>query len=288
MQTTPVAVCVIDNASSDGTRELMTARFPAVRVVELEWNAGFGAAINRGAASSEAELIVLLNNDAVADPGFIEALVAAHDRTAAEMVAGCMLTPEGTVESLGVEVDHSLAAYDAGHGLGDPGAYSGPPVLGPSGGAALYVREAFARVRGFDEGFFAYLEDAELAIRMRIAGMRCAMAPDARVWHEHSGTLGARSDAKNELMGHSRGYLMWKHGRSLRPAARLRGHLTDAIVYAGKAVIDRNLGAVRGRLRAHRELRRSPRPAADPALARLPLSEPGLIESLRRRLARRR
>jgi GT2 family glycosyltransferase len=279
---------VIDNASSDGTRELLADRFPEVRVLALDRNAGFGAAINRAAESSTAELIVLVNNDAVADPAFVERLVAAHDRTGAEMVAGCMLSPEGVVESLGVEVDRSLSAYDAGHGLRDPAAFAGSPVLGPSGGAALYVRDDFVRLGGFDEDFFAYLEDAELALRMRLAGRRCAMATDAVLWHEHSGTLGARSDAKNELMGHSRGHLMWKHGRSLGPLARLRGHLTDGIVYAGKAVIDRNLGAFRGRLRAAREHRGRPRPEGDPRLAGLPLADLGLAESLRRRLARRR
>ena len=287
-QTAVAAACVIDNASSDGTRAMLTSRFPEVRVVALASNMGFGAAINRGAESSDAEVIVLLNNDAVADRHFLERLLAARERTRAEMVAGCLRSPTGVVESLGVGIDRCLSVYDVGHGLADPAGYSGPPPLGPSGGAALYERAAFERVGGFDEGFFAYLEDAELALRMQVAGMRCALAADAVVWHEHSATLGARSDAKNELLGHSRGHLLWKHGRSLSPGERVRGHLTDAVVYLGKAAIDRNLGAIRGRRRAAREHRGSVRPAADPRLRELPLAELGLRESLRLRLARRR
>jgi GT2 family glycosyltransferase len=287
-QTLPAAVCVVDNGSTDGTPDMLAARFPEVRVLQLEENLGFGAAINRAARTSDAELIVLVNNDAVADSRFIERLVAAHDRSGAEMVAGCMLSREGSVESLGIEVDRSLSAYDIGYGLPDPAAYAGAPALGPSGGAALYVREAFENAGGFDERFFAYLEDAELALRMRIAAMRCEMAIDALVWHEHSATLGAGSEAKNELMGHSRSYLMWKHGSSIGKLARARGHLTDAIVYTGKAFIDRNLGAFRGIRRAVSERRGERRPQADPGFADLPLVDLGLVESLRRRLARRR
>jgi N-acetylglucosaminyl-diphospho-decaprenol L-rhamnosyltransferase len=287
-QSRPAAVCVVDNDSSDGTIEMLAHRYPEVRVVELDRNLGFGAALNRGIAGSAADLVALINNDAVADPAFVELLVAEAERTGADMVAGCLRSPAGPVESLGVEVDRSLTTYDVGHGLADPSLYDGPPPLGPSGGAALFDRAAFERVGGFDEGFFAYLEDVALAIRMRLAGARCGLAAGAVAWHEHSGTLGARSDAKNELLGFSRGRLLWKYGSSLTASERLRGQATDAIVYAGKAVIDRNLGSVRGRLRARREHRGRRRPGPEAAFRDLPVADLGLRESLGRRLGRRR
>jgi len=281
-------VCLVDNASSDVTREMVAERFPEVRVVALDRNLGFGAALNRGVEGSEAELVVFTNNDAVMDPRFVELLVEAADDSGAEMAAGCLRSPGGPVESLGVEVDRSLTAYDVGHGLADPARYAGPPPLGPSGGAALLVREAFQRIGGYDEGFFAYLEDVDLAIRLRLGGATCALAAGAIAWHEHSATLGARSVAKNELLGFSRGRLLWKYGRSLTLAERVRAHGTDLVVYSGKAAIDRNLGAFRGCLRARRELGRLPRPDAEPRLRNLPLTDVGLRESLARRLARRR
>ena len=287
-QTVHAEVCVVDNASSDGTREMLESRFPEARVLALDRNLGFGAALNRGVASSRADLVAFVNNDAVLDPRFLELLLAAGRETGAPMVAGCLRSPAGPVESLGVEVDRSLATYDVGHGLTSPELYEGPPPLGPSGGAALFDAAAFRRVGGFDEGFFAYLEDVDLAIRMRLAGARCALAGGAVAWHEHSATLGARSDAKNELLGFSRGRLVWKHGRSLTAPQRLRGHLTDAIVYSGKTVIDRNLGAFRGRLRARRGHRDQLRPPPDPRLRGLPLADLGFRESLARRLSRRR
>jgi len=287
-QTVPAEVCVVDNASSDGTREILESRFPEARVVALDRNLGFGAALNRGVASSRADRVAFVNNDAVLDSGFVEQLLLAADETGAGMVAGCLRSPDGPVESLGVEVDRSLTTYDLGHGLAAPELYEGPPPLGPSGGAALFDAAAFRRVGGFDEAFFAYLEDVDLAIRMRLAGARCALARDAVAWHEHSATLGARSDAKNELLGFSRGRLVWKYGRSLTAPDRLRGHLTDAIVYSGKTVIDGNLGALRGRLRARRGHRHQPRPGPDSGMRELPLADLGLRESLARRLSRRR
>ena len=286
-QTLRAEVCVIDNASTDGTAEMLSGGHPEVRVVSLAANLGFGAAINRGAETSRARLLVLLNNDAVPDARFIELIEAAQRGTGAEMVAACLRSPDGRVESLGVEVDRSLNAYDAGHG-GDfePGVAAEP--LGPTGGAGAYLRAAFNEVGGFDETIFAYLEDVDLAIRMRLAGMTCAVQPAAFAYHEHSATLGARSAAKNELVGFARGYLLWKHGRSLPVGARAWAHATDAIVYLGKAVMDRNVSALRGRLRARRVTRSRERPGANPALGSLPLLDLGRRASLRRRLERRR
>lgn len=288
-QTRVPAICVVDNASTDETREMLAGEFPSVRVVPLDRNLGFGAALNRGVETSAAELVVFLNNDAVAGERFVEALVAAQRESGAEAVAGVLRSPAGWVESAGVELDRALNPYDAGHGMRYEEILASPPrPLGPSGGAALYVRSAFLAAGGFDERLFAYLEDAELGLRMRLLGMRCELAPQAFAWHHHSATLGARSAAKNELLGYARGYLLWKHGRALSLAERLRGHATDAFVYAGKAVIDRDLGAVRGRLRLRRELRGTPRPEGNPRLRELPLLRLGWRESLGRRLARRR
>ncbi|HEV2059713.1 MAG TPA: glycosyltransferase family 2 protein [Solirubrobacteraceae bacterium] len=95
-----------------------------------------------------------------------------------------------------------------------------PAPFGPSGGAAAYRLSAFLEVGGFDENFFAYCEDVDLAIRLRAAGGTCALAPRARALHAASGTLGYRSLAKANLVGFSRGYLLRKYGvlRDLRSA----------------------------------------------------------------------
>jgi GT2 family glycosyltransferase len=231
-------------------------------------------------------VLVFLNNDAVPEERFCEELLATQARTGADMVAGCLVRPDGRVESLGVEVDRSLIAYDVGYGEELEGAAERhpEPPLAPTGGAGGFVREAFLAAGGFDEGFFAYLEDVDLGIRMRMLGMRCVLAPAAIAWHEHSATLGSGSAAKNRLLGSGRHRLVRKYGANLTASARARGMVIDATVYAGKAAIDRNLGALRGRLGT---ASRVPMGAADQRFARVPLVDRGIIASLGLRLGRR-
>lgn len=285
-QTHPTPVRVVDNASSDETREMLSTDFPEVACTPLDSNLGFGAALNRGAEHTDATVLVFLNNDAVPDERFCEELLAVQADSGAEMVAARLGRPGGLIESLGVEVDRSLIAYDVAYGEEWEGAVERhpDPPLAPSGGAAAVVRDAFMAAGGFDEGFFAYLEDVDLGIRMRMLGMRCVLAPRAVVWHEHSATLGPGSEAKNRLLGSGRSRLARKYGANLTASARARGLVIDAAVYAGKALVDRNLGALRG---WGASARATPRGPADPRFARVPLVERGIVASLRLRLERR-
>ena len=285
-QTRRVPVRVIDNASSDGTREMLAEEFPDVACTALDSNVGFGAALNRGARVSDAAVLVLVNNDAVPEERFCEELLTAQAESGAEMVAVCLGRADGRIESLGVEVDRSLIAFDIGFGEELEGAAERHPEapLGPSGGAAGFVREAFWAAGGFDEGFFAYLEDVDLGIRMRMRGTRCVLAAGAIAWHAHSATLGPRTEEKNRLLGSGRARLLRKHGANLGLRARARGIMVDAVVYAGKAIIDGNLGAVRGHVET---LRLTPRGPADPRFDRVPLVDRGFADSLRLRLGRR-
>jgi GT2 family glycosyltransferase len=286
-QTLRPAVCVVDNGSAEPTRTVI-AEFEEVRAVRSERNLGFGAALNLGVRDSRAELVVFLNDDAVADPAFIERLAAARAVTGAEMVAGCLVRPDGLIDSGGVEIDRSLIGYDLFHNepYGRP-EHHGRAPLAPSGGAGAYDRHAFARVGGFDESFFAYLEDVELGIRMCAAGMRCAPAYDAIAWHRHSATLGSGSARKNRLMGRSRGYLLRKYRDQLSLADRMRGAVIDAVTYAGQIAIDRNAGAVRGRLAA-RGLRPRVPWNGSVELGPVPRRDIGAAAALRVRLGRRR
>jgi GT2 family glycosyltransferase len=226
---------VVDNGSSDGTAEMVESRYPEVRLLRLPVNRGFGAAVNAGARSSEAEWIALLNNDVVADDAFVERLTQICEGRQAEMIAACMRRPDGRVDTLGVVLDQSLVPYDLAHGQAYSTVLAAAPVpLAPSGGAAAFRRAAFLEVGGFDEGFFAYLEDADLGIRMRMAGMRCATAYEAFGWHEHAGTLGRGSAEKNRLIAQGRVRLLRKYGANLGVADRARGALIDTAVYAGR------------------------------------------------------
>jgi GT2 family glycosyltransferase len=287
-QTLPCGVCVVDDASTDETPGVIPRTFPEVRYERLSENVGFSRANNHGIRTSSADWVVLLNNDTVPEPNFIEALRDAWEASGADMVAATLRKPDGTIDSAGIEVDRSLVAFDLLHGRPyDPEAIARLAPLAPCAGAGAYRRAALLAVGGFDEAMFAYLEDVELGVRLRMAGARCAVAPGTFAWHEHSAFWGSGSTRKNERMGHSRGYIVWKYRRNLSVAERLRGHVIDAVVYSGQLAIDRNAGAVRGRAKsAAQRVRLRPPPAHD-GFALVPRAELSASAALRRRLGRR-
>src|SRR3954451_23075031 len=147
-QTLPHDVLVVDNASTDGTAELLAARFPEVRVVHSDRNVGFAGGGALALRSLDAEWVALLNNDAVADPGWLQALaedLAAHPEAAAVTSRLMLLgTDPPRVNNTGVVLRPDR--YGADRGLGDdPAAWTSPDeVFGFSGGAALLRRDAVA------------------------------------------------------------------------------------------------------------------------------------------------
>lgn len=281
-QTRVPSVCVVDNASSDDSLDQLSQRGD-VRVVALVENVGFGRAINRGVESSSAEFVILVNNDMVLDNEFTANVCAALE-TEECAVATLQLAEDGKIDTIGVGCDQSLDAYDVGHGepAAEAAAFAGR-ILGPSGGAAGFRRSTFMDVGGYDEAIFAYLEDLDLAIRLIDADIATRFVPEAIAHHRHSATLGSGSARKNGLLGWSRGYIVWKYRASIRPIDRLRGRLIDAVVYAGKALIDRNLGAFTGRVAFARE--RDDFERASKIV--IPVRRESIVSALRRRLKRR-
>jgi GT2 family glycosyltransferase len=223
------SIVVVDNASADGTPDRVAERFPDVRVLRNAENAGFGRAVNRGAALGGAEAIVLVNDDVEPEPGFVEALVAPLRADARiGMVAGLLLAPGGErVDGFGVEADRTLAVYNRLRGRA-PGERPGA-LLGPSGGAAAYRRTAWEAAGGFDERLFAYGEDVDLALRLRALGWRAAAAGAARGVHAGGASFGVDSPLQRRLAGVSRGFLL-RRWRVLRSRAAPRALAHEALV----------------------------------------------------------
>src|ERR1700761_8736377 len=103
-------VVVVDNASTDGTAELVAERFPQVRVLRLDENLGFGRAVNRGVELVETDVVVLINNDVLCEPGFLERLLEPLADPGVGMVAGVLLQHDrpALVDSSGIETDTTL------------------------------------------------------------------------------------------------------------------------------------------------------------------------------------
>ncbi len=251
-QTAPAHVVVADNGAGDGCASLLKESFPRVTRVGFGRNLGFGNALNRAIREAGEGPIVLLNDDAVAEPQMIEELVAASGR--AEMVAAALLSERDPtkIDSAGVVVDQTLMAFDHLCGM-DAGCLeeAGDP-LGPTGGAALYDRDAFDAVGGFDERIFLYYEDVDLALRLRANGARCLLSPRARAIHGYSLTLGARSGRKYAMTGWSRGYLLRRYGITASPSPALQALAREGAICAGQLLRDRTLAGAGGRLKGWR------------------------------------
>ncbi|HKO39087.1 MAG TPA: glycosyltransferase family 2 protein, partial [Solirubrobacterales bacterium] len=190
-QTRPIDVVLVDNGSDDGSVELARRELPELKVVAMGRNLGFGPAINRAVAEHRADPVILLNNDAEAEPGFVEALLDGLGE-GVDSVAAVLLqerAPE-LIDSAGVVADATLMGFDYLHGERASAAEGAADPLGPTGGGALYRREALERVGGFDERIFLYYEDLDLALRIAAAGGRCRLAPEARALHAYSASLG--------------------------------------------------------------------------------------------------
>ena len=211
-QSRPLDVVVVDNGSSDGSVESVRERFPEVKLLELGANLGFGPALNRAIRAQPGDPLLLLNNDVECEPRFVEAMLDAASG-GVEMVAGVLLqeaAPE-KIDSAGVVADRALMGFDYLHGEPLLGARGGEGPARPDGGAALYGREAFDAVGGFDERIFLYYEDLDLALRLSAAGGGCRLAGEARALHAYSASLGAASGEKYTYTGWSRGYMMRRY-----------------------------------------------------------------------------
>lgn len=252
-QTVVPQVVVADNGEGEGSAAMLSERFPEVTRVGFGRNLGFGSALNRAIREVGEGAIVLLNDDATAEPQLIEQLLAGTDE--AELVAAVLLSERdpSRIDSAGVVIDQTLMAFD--YLCGEPVEQldtAGAP-LGPTGGAALYDRDAFEAVGGFDERIFLYYEDVDLALRMRGEGGRCVLAPEARAVHGYSLTLGAGSARKHAMTGWSRGYLMRRYGITARPSLALQALAREGAICAGQLLRSRTLAGARGRVRGWRD-----------------------------------
>lgn len=168
---------------------------PGVRVITPAGNLGFGGAINAAIESTESELVAVLNDDAEAEPDWLEALVRAADAHPRDgMFASCVLLGDtGLLDSAGMLL--------CGDGTGKQRGHRRPPeeferddeVFFPSGSAALFRRAMLDQIGLFESGFFLYGEDTDLGLRGRWAGWGCRYVAGARVHHRYSRSAGAAS-----------------------------------------------------------------------------------------------
>ena len=207
-------IVVVDNASQDGSASASERALQSGRVLRLPANVGFGAAVNRGVEVTTGEWVLVLNNDIVLARDAVVALMAATASGDVGSVAAQMRFHDApsVINSAGIGVDQLGVAFD--RHLGAPVSASESAltdVFGACGGAALYRRKMLIELGGFDESFFMYLEDVDLAWRARMRGWRAVYQPAAVVFHHHSATSGHGSPSKYYFVGRNRMRLLAKN-----------------------------------------------------------------------------
>ena len=252
-QTREVDVVVVDNGSHDGSDTMVAERFPEVTLLRLGENLGFGRALNRAVAAHPGDPLILLNNDAEAEPTFVEALLERIGE-GVDSVAGVLVQEHDPdlVDSAGVVADRTLMGFDHLHGEPLTTVVRAPDPLGPTGGAALYRHAAFTTVGGFDDRIFLYSEDLDLALRLAARGGRCRLAGEARALHAYSASLGAASGAKYARTGWARGYMLHRYGVMNDPRRALRVLACETAICAGQIARDRTAQGLVGRFRGYR------------------------------------
>jgi GT2 family glycosyltransferase len=187
-------IILVDDASSDGSVAFVQEHYPEVRIVALPRNRGLAAGCNAGTAVARGDLLVMLNNDTEAESGWLAALVAAaaaHPHAGAIASKMLLFDRRDTLHNAGDLMGADGIPRNRGVWQKDEGQFDdSPAIFGGCGGGVAYRREAWEQTGGFDERLFMYLEDVDLAWRLRLLGWDAVFAPAARLYHYLSATGG--------------------------------------------------------------------------------------------------
>jgi len=197
-QTYPVEVCLLDNASNDGTVDFVTDNFPSVRVIASSVNLGFGGGHNRVIRQSHSPFVLVLNQDAFLSPTFVEELMNAAEKFPDVGIAGgklYSLRKVGTIDEGGELIDMTWLDIEKkrrqvcySHLQPDKGQPSIPTLAFAIDGAAMLLRRAMLddiQIDGeyYDEDFFAGKEDLDISWRAQLCGWKCLYVPSAVAHH---------------------------------------------------------------------------------------------------------
>lgn len=177
---------VVDNGSTDGSADLVAARYPEVRLIRSS-NAGYAGGNNRGAQAAQGEYLVILNPDTALLPGAIDALIGPLAAAEIGLTTACIVFMDrpNIVNTCGNTVQFTGLTYCRGAGQPRSGYTTAAEVDAVSGAAFAIRRSLFDELGGFDEQFFMYVEDTDLSWRARSAGYRCLYVPGAIVKHAY-------------------------------------------------------------------------------------------------------
>jgi N-acetylglucosaminyl-diphospho-decaprenol L-rhamnosyltransferase len=266
--TGPMTVVVVDNASADGTPQMMASEFPEVELIASTRNLGFAAATNLGASRGSAPFLLALNPDTAVTEDALDKVIAVLESHPEVAVVGPRLErPDGSIDHAGRRsFPTPLSALGHFSGLGRRSgasgrlaAYRAPevesgPVDAVNGAFMLMRRSAFEAAGGFDEDYWMYMEDLDLSYRLAQEGWQSWYEPAATVMHVKGGTVGGERSARLNWHFHRGMYLFYRHHYAPHRSTAL-----NALVYVGiatklasavsQAAVRRSLARLRHRRR---------------------------------------
>lgn len=210
-------VIIVDNGSVDGSKDYIknsTFTFP-VRLVENTENTGFAPAVNQGILKAENEYIFSLNNDTEVKKGSIKALVdlISSDKDIFSVQAKMLqYKNKDLIDDAGDEYNLLAWTKKTGENHNSAEFREVKDIFSACAGAAMYKKSLLTQIGMFDDNYFAYMEDVDLAIRSRIYGYRNLLCPDAIVYHIGSATSGSRhNDFKVRLAARNNVWTVYKN-----------------------------------------------------------------------------
>lgn len=217
-QTRPLTeILVIDNASSDGSPDMVGTRFPNVEILRTGANLGFAGGMNAGIRRAKGDILVLLNPDVVLENDFIGTLVDTVERepligSASGKVYRLPADGPPVIDTTGHVIFNNRLFTDRGEDQIDQGQYDrGGEVFGVCAGVGVYKKEMLEDIKEgdeyFDESFFLFLEDTDLNWRAQLRGWKCEYVPSAVAWHHRGGTATRRTKLV-ELHNYKNRYMM--------------------------------------------------------------------------------
>ncbi len=190
-------IILVDNGSSDGSREFVKDNFPRAKIIENEVNLGFAKAADQGIENSEGEFVALLNNDTRADKDWVANLVRA---AAADPTIGSCASKQlnffdpRMIDSAGILLFRGGYPRNRGRGETDNGQFdTAGEIFGAPGASAFYRRSMLDQIGLFDSDYFAYCEEFDLSFRAQLAGWKCEYVPEAVIYH-----MGGQTRSRNE------------------------------------------------------------------------------------------
>lgn len=218
-QTMSADIIVVDNASTDGSLDVLS-EYPDIKLIKLAQNFGFCRAVNEGIAATKTRYLILLNNDTKPEPTFVEELykaIDAHPDTFSVASRMIQMNAPDRIDSAGDLYCALGWAFSLGKDVSLSGYNRESVVFSACAGAAIYRKDLFEEIGYFDELHFSYLEDVDVGYRARIMGYVNRYTPKAVVYHAGSGTTGSRYNPfKVRLAARNSWYVIYKNMPTLQ------------------------------------------------------------------------